>query len=71
MAHVDRIMRPSIMESIVTFLHNIGGRRAASRPAATLLPRNDHMARDAGLSAGEAARLLHQWPSETQVHPRW
>ena len=32
--------------------------------------RNPHIARDIGLSAGQEARLNHQWPSQTNVHPR-
>ncbi len=32
-------------------------------------PLNDHIARDIGLSAGEVARLKHQWPSQSAQHP--
>ena len=44
---------------------------AHARPAPpTLKGVSDHLARDIGLSAAELEALRHEWPSETQHHPR-
>jgi len=34
-----------------------------------LLPLTPHIARDIGLTPGEAERLRHRWPSQSTRHP--